>query len=93
MCVLVQLVDIDSPTWDRNDVAIYIPHDLTSGQALLIARRILAELGTPQPAESTMEAVCFCGQPVKVHGALPTRRPALHTLLERFEMVEVSRGA
>lgn len=92
MCVLVKLVDIDSPTWDPSDVAIYIPHDLTRGQALLIARQILADLGTHQPAESTMEAVCFCGQPVRVHGALPARRTA-YTLWGRIDMAEVSSGA
>lgn len=33
---------------------------------LALARMILAGLGATQPAESTMEARCYCGTPVTI---------------------------
>lgn len=94
MCVTVQIVGIDGPEWRAEDVAIDVPPDLTHGQTALLVRGILAELGTPQPAESTMEAVCFCGEPIKITGLTPcSRKPALRIPRQRVGAMEVSRGA
>lgn len=94
MCVTVNVARTDGPEWSAEDVCIDVPPNLTHGQTALLVREILAELGTPQPAESTMEAVCFCGAPVKVTGLTPCRsKPVLRIPRQRGGVMEVSRGA
>jgi hypothetical protein len=89
MCVLVQLTST-APAWDPRDAAIRIPSTLTHPQMLLLTRQILAELGTPQPPESTMEARCYCGEPVTMQ-----QMPAVRYLVprQRIHKTEVRRGA
>lgn len=65
MCVVVEASESD-PHWCHEDAAIRVPASLTRAQMLSLARMILAGLGAEQPAESTMEARCYCGTPVTI---------------------------
>lgn len=66
MCVVVELAVSATSFWCRRDASIRVPPHLTRPQMLLLARSVLQELGTRQPSESTMEARCYCGVPLKV---------------------------
>lgn len=76
MCVVVELAANLSPHWCRRDAAILVPHDLSRFQMLVLARGVLQELGATQPAESTMEARCYCGAPVTIRD-MPYEVPAV----------------
>jgi hypothetical protein len=91
MCVVVELAEARRTTWSRQDVAIQVPGDLSRTQMLVVARGMLQELGVDQPSESTMEARCFCGEPLTIWD-MPERWPAVPR--QRVHGVtEVHRGA
>lgn len=75
MCVVVELAD-SKPHWCPCDAAIRVPGDLSQAQMLSLARMILSGLGADQPAESTMEARCYCGAPVTMWD-MPEAKPAV----------------
>jgi hypothetical protein len=75
MCVVVELAE-SKPHWCHQDAAIRVPGDLSRAQMLSLARLILGDLGADQPAESTMEARCYCGAPVTVWD-MPEAQPVV----------------
>src|SRR5438067_442029 len=93
MCVEVRRTDVTVPGWNREDLAIDVPEELTYGQTLLVVRDILTRLGARQPTMETMRATCYCGETVTVQALKPIRwRAPVHSLFgARF--MEVSRGA
>lgn len=91
MCVVVQLAVTDGPLWLRRDAEIRIPGDLTRGQMMSLTRLILAELGAVQPPESTMEARCYCGDPLTLHD-MPRPAAGWHVPQQRVHMAEVPNG-
>ena len=93
MCLVVEAIVSGSPKWDAPSVSVCVPAHLTHGQAVLVVRQILTELGTPQPQESTMEVVCFCGEPVRIAGALPSRRLPYIPRQRTGALMEAAHGA
>lgn len=78
MCVVVELAPspCPKPEWRRGDAAIRVPSHLGRPQMLTLARTVLQELGAEQPAESTMEARCYCGDPLTIQD-MPDVLPAV----------------
>lgn len=65
MCTVVRVEQIDpsQPQWRRDDVAIIVSDELTTGQRLIQIRALLEFLGAPQ---RQCGATCWCGEPVTV---------------------------
>lgn len=96
MCVIVRRTETATPLWNRDDVAIDVPRHLTTGEAMLMARQLLTEMGVPQSTMGITEAVCFCGDPVRAVGLTPfPRRHAVVIQIprQRIDIMEVARGA
>lgn len=66
MCVVVELAERPGGFWCRGDAAIHVPAGLSPDEMLSLTRTVLQQLGAVQPAESTMEARCYCGVPLTV---------------------------
>lgn len=91
MCVVVELTEARRISWCRREVVIHVPDDLSCIQMLVVARGMLQELGADQPAESTMEARCFCGEPLTIWD-MPQERPTVPRQRTRG-VTEAHRGA
>jgi len=91
MCVAIEIDPSAGPSWCRRDAAIRIPQGLRPAQMLALTRAVLQELGAEQPAESTLEARCYCGGRITIRD-MPEVLPAVPRQRAR-DVAEVHSGA